>query len=121
MSRGEEVCELLCLDLDKGEALRRAMPQVEALERAADASKGLGDPTRLALAVALRAGGELCVCDLAWISGRSDKLVSHHLRLMRAAGLVSSRKVGRMVLYGMTELGGALLDTLLPLSEAAAR
>src|SRR5438876_2971391 len=32
----------------------------------------------------LRDGGELCVCDLAWISERSQKLVSHHLRALRS-------------------------------------
>lgn len=109
----DDVCELLCLDPERGEAIRRGLPEAGVLERMAEAAKGLGDPTRLALALALRDGGELCVCDLAWVSGRSDKLVSHHLRLLRSAGLARSRKDGRMVLYAITERCRTLLDTLL--------
>lgn len=109
----DEVCDLLCLDLERGEALRARLPEMRELECAAEAAKGFGDPTRLALALALRDGGELCVCDLAWVSGRSDKLVSHHLRLLRSAGLARSRRDGRMVLYAMTDRGRTLLDTLL--------
>lgn len=116
----DEVCDLLCLDLERGEALRRGLPETPVLERLSVAAKGLGDPTRLALALALRDGDELCVCDLAWVSGRSEKLVSHHLRLLRAAGLARSRKDGRMVLYAMTERGRTLLDALLG-AEAVSR
>lgn len=108
-----DTCELLCIDAGKGEALRRALPDLQALELVAEVAKGLAEPTRLALAIAMRDGGELCVCDLAWITGRADKLVSHHLRLMRNAGVVRSRKDGRMVLYALTERGQALLETLL--------
>ena len=45
---------------------------------AAERARGFGDPTRLSLAAALADADELCVCDLAWISGRSQNLVSHH-------------------------------------------
>ncbi len=112
-----ETCELLCLDLPRAEALRRALPGVEQLELAALRAKGLSDPTRLRLAVALHEGGELCVCDLSWVSERQDKLVSHHLRLLRHAGLARSRKDGRMVLYSLTEVGERLLESL-PATEA---
>jgi DNA-binding transcriptional ArsR family regulator len=40
---------------------------------------------------------ELCVCDLAWVAERADNLVGHHLRVLRAAGLASSRREGGMV------------------------
>ena len=109
MSDAVESCELLCLDLPRAEALRRDLPGVDELELAALRAKGLSDPTRLRLAVALREGGELCVCDLAWVGERSDKLVSHHLRLLRQAGLAQSRKDGRMVLYSLTATGERLL------------
>jgi ArsR family transcriptional regulator, lead/cadmium/zinc/bismuth-responsive transcriptional repressor len=81
----------------------------------------LGDPTRLLVAVALRQGGELCVCDLAWVCERSDKLVSHHARALRSAGLVGSRRDGKMVMYSLTDAGGALLSAVMPtLDEVAA-
>ena len=95
-------------------ALRRGLPELSVLERSAEAAKALSDPTRLALAVALRdADSECCVCDLAFVTGRQDKLVSHHLRQLRAAGLATSRKDGRMVLYALTERGRELLAVVM--------
>ena len=111
-------CELLCIDLDKAEALRASAPPGALAEDLAALAKGLGDPTRLRLALALREGGELCVCDLSWIVERGEGLVSHHLRLMRAAEVTSSRKDGKMVLYSLTGRGRELLDALI--AEAVA-
>lgn len=108
----DDACELLCLDLPKAESLRRSLPLVERLESAAADAKALADPTRLRLALALRDGEELCVCDLAWISERQEKLVSHHLRQLRAAGLARSRKDGRMVLYSLSDRGRFMLSAV---------
>jgi ArsR family transcriptional regulator, lead/cadmium/zinc/bismuth-responsive transcriptional repressor len=108
----DDRCDLLCLDLDKAEALRAQVPPLEAAERAAREAKALADPTRVMLAAALAATDELCVCDLAWISGRTENLVSHHVRALRTAGLASSRRDGKMVMYAMTERGKALLATI---------
>lgn len=67
-----------------------------------------------------RKRGELCVCDLAWVCERSDKLVSHHVRVLRSAGLVQSRRDGKMVLYRLTLRGERLLEaTFGAVSEAA--
>jgi DNA-binding transcriptional ArsR family regulator len=109
-----DTCDLLCLDLPRAEALRQSRPPAGRLAVAAEAAKALADPTRLTVAAALREGGELCVCDLAWVCERSDKLVSHHVRQLRAAGLVRSRRDGKMVLYELTEAGVALLASVLP-------
>ena len=105
----EETCELLCLDAAKAEAIRAALPDLAELGALAEATKALSDPTRLGLALALAEGGEQCVCDIAFVAGRQDKIVSHHLRQLRAAGLARSRKDGRMVLYELTEAGEALV------------
>lgn len=116
-----DTCDLLCLDLPRAEALRGSRPSSEQLAAAADAARALGDPTRLAVALALRDGGELCVCDLAWVVERSDKLVSHHARALRAAGLVQSRREGKMVFYGLTARGGRLLRATLGATAEAVR
>src|SRR3954454_11099551 len=113
-----DTCDLLCLDLPRAEALRQARPQAVELSVAADAAKALADPTRLTVAAALRDGGELCVCDLAWVCERSDKLVSHHVRQLRTAGLVRSRRERKMVLYTLTEHGAALLAAVMPVTVA---
>ena len=106
-------CDLLCLDLPKAEAARRTLPSVAELERSAVAAKALGDPTRLAIALALRECGDACVCDLAWIVGRDEKLVSHHARALRTAGLATSARSGKMVMYELSERGRALLDVVM--------
>lgn len=72
------------------------------------------------LAVALADGGELCVCDLAWVAERAENLVSHHLRILRGAGLVRSRRDGKLVMYAVTEAGRALIDAVSE-PETAAR
>lgn len=107
----DDRCELLCLDLPLAESLRARLDH-EAAASAANRAKGLGDPTRLAAAMALREGGELCVCDLAWVLGRPENLVSHHLRVLRQAGLARSRRDGKMVLYSLTEVGIGLVGAL---------
>jgi ArsR family transcriptional regulator, lead/cadmium/zinc/bismuth-responsive transcriptional repressor len=113
MSAGD-TCDLLCLDLPRAEAVRHRRPGAAALAAAAGTAKALADPTRLTVAVALRDGGELCVCDLAWVCERSEKLVSHHVRQLRSAGLVRSRRDGKMVMYELTEAGSALLAAVMP-------
>jgi len=89
----------------------------DALRLAATRVKASGDPTRLALAVALSDGDELCGCDLAWIAGRAENLVGHHLRTLRTAGLASSRRDGKIVLYTLTTLGSELVDAHLPAEQ----
>lgn len=108
----DDRCELLCLDLPKAERLRGERLPVDAAAGLAERAKALGDPTRLTIAVALADGGELCVCDLAWVAERSENLVSHHLRVLRGAGVVGSRRQGKMVMYAVTEAGRALIDAV---------
>jgi ArsR family transcriptional regulator, lead/cadmium/zinc/bismuth-responsive transcriptional repressor len=110
----DDRCDLLCLDLPKAEALRGVRLTADAARHSAAAAKALSDPTRLTLAAALRDGGELCVCDLGWILERAQGLVSHHLRVLREAGLVISHREKKMVMYELTEAGRALLDSILP-------
>ncbi len=105
-------CDLLCLDLDKAERLRAELLSPAAAEALAGRAKALSDPTRLTMATALAATDELCVCDLSWIAGRQENLVSHHLRVLRAEGLAESRREGKMVMYSATAACRALLAAL---------
>jgi ArsR family transcriptional regulator, lead/cadmium/zinc/bismuth-responsive transcriptional repressor len=114
MRMSDDGCDLLCLDLPLAERLRSQRLGDERAALAAGGARALGDPTRLGLAAALReADRELCVCDLAWVAERSHTLVSHHVRQLRAAGLVRSRREGKMVMYRLTERGRELLEVLL--------
>lgn len=107
-----DTCDLLCLDLPKAEALRASAPEPLAVDAAARRAKALGDPTRLAVALALRDGGELCGCDLAWVVNKPQNLVSHHLRALRSEGLLTSRRDGRMVMFTLTGIGVALVTAV---------
>src|SRR5690349_13402367 len=109
----DEHCDLVCLELPRAEALRGRRLSAESARLAASAAQALADPTRLMIAALLRDGEELCVCDLAWLTGRAINLVSHHLKSLRAGGLVGSRREGKLILYSLTTRGSALVEALL--------
>ena len=109
----DDHCELLCLDLPVAEALRRERLNPDVAREAAERARAVADPTRLTLVSALLRADELCVCDLSWISERPQNLVSHHLRTLRAAGLVSSRRQGKMIMYTLTADGRRLVESVL--------
>ena len=107
-----DACDLLCLDLPRAEAVRAAALPPEVAEATARRAKALADSTRLAVAMALREGGELCGCDLSWVVGKSQNLVSHHLRTLRSAGLVRGRRDGKMVMFSLTATGTAMVSAV---------
>lgn len=100
-------CDLLCLDLEAAEAVRSALDP-DAAARQAATLKLLGDPTRLLIVQAL-GQRELCGCDLGWITGQRDKVVSHHVGRLRREGLVESRRDGKIVFASLTDRGQQLL------------
>ncbi|MDQ0596847.1 ArsR family transcriptional regulator [Streptomyces canus] len=72
----------------------------EEAERTATMFKALGDPVRLRLfsLIASHAGGEACVCDISDV-GVSQPTVSHHLKKLKEAGLLTSERRGTWVYY----------------------
>jgi len=78
--------------------------------------KALGDPVRLRLLSLIASGGsEACVCDLNDAFDLTQPTISHHLKVLREAGLVTSERRGTWVYYrlapqALTQLS-ALLDT----------
>ena len=109
----DDRCDLLCLDLPHAERIRTSLPDLELLAERAVLGRALADPTRLAVAAALLAGDELCVCDMAWVVGHAQNLASHHLRQLRSAGLVTSRRDGKLVMYRLTPVGRELVRAVL--------
>ncbi|MGP3980059.1 ArsR/SmtB family transcription factor [Streptomyces sp. KR80] len=73
---------------------------VAEAERTAVMFKALGDPVRLRLfsLIASHEGGEACVCDISDV-GVSQPTVSHHLKKLREAGLLTSERRGTWVYY----------------------
>ena len=80
------------------EVRSRLLPLREA-DAVADVFKVLADASRCRLVAALIEAGEICVCDLAATVQMSESNVSHHLRVLRAQGLVRARRAGKMVYY----------------------
>nr|WP_239068436.1 metalloregulator ArsR/SmtB family transcription factor [Cellulomonas pakistanensis] len=84
-----------------------AEPEAQALARRL---KALADPTRLRLLsiIAAHEGAEACVCDLTEPVGLSQPTVSHHLKQLVDAGLLSRDKRGVWAYYALRP--GALDD-----------
>ncbi|HZE02937.1 MAG TPA: metalloregulator ArsR/SmtB family transcription factor [Pseudonocardiaceae bacterium] len=63
--------------------------------------KAMGDPVRLRLLslIASHAGGEACVCDLSGVFELSGPTISHHLKVLREAGLIFGERRGTWVYY----------------------
>jgi ArsR family transcriptional regulator, arsenate/arsenite/antimonite-responsive transcriptional repressor len=72
----------------------------EQAERIAAIAKALGDPIRLQLVDVLRKhAGKVCVCELVPLFDLSQPTVSHHLKVLRDAGLVDSERRGLWAYY----------------------
>jgi ArsR family transcriptional regulator len=97
--------------------LATTVPGPEESAVIARAFRALGDPVRLRLLGLLMAApeGEVCACDLADPLDRSQPTVSHHLKVLRAAGLVTATRRGTNIWYAVrTEQVGALQEVLSP-------
>jgi ArsR family transcriptional regulator, arsenate/arsenite/antimonite-responsive transcriptional repressor len=91
-----------------------AHPDVDrdGAERIASVAKALGDPVRVQLVDVLRkAAGQVCVCELVPLFDLSQPTVSHHLKVLREAGIVDSERRGLWAYYYV------LPDALEELSE----
>jgi ArsR family transcriptional regulator len=76
--------------------------------------KALGDPVRLRLmSMIASAGSEACVCDLSAEFDLSQPTISHHLKVLREAGLVDSQRRGTWVYYRVHPEALRLLSGLL--------
>src|ERR671934_2063544 len=87
---GEPCCEpVVYPDVERAQAVRMA-----------EVAKALGDPIRLQLVDVLRKdAGKVCVCELVPLFDVSQPTVSHHLKVLREAGLVGSEKQGLWAYY----------------------
>lgn len=87
---GERCCEPdVYPDVERDEAIRMA-----------EVAKALGDPVRIQLVDVLRKhAGKVCVCELVPLFDLSQPTVSHHLKVLREAGIVGSERQGLWAYY----------------------
>ncbi|MEJ1154561.1 metalloregulator ArsR/SmtB family transcription factor [Microbacterium marmarense] len=104
-----ELTDVTATDACRAPLVRDAL-SADAAELLAHKLKALADPTRLRLLSIVRAsqGGEACVCDLTAPVGLSQPTVSHHLKVLVDAGLLSRTKRGTWAYYSLVPT--ALVD-----------
>lgn len=79
--------------------------------------KAVGDPTRLRmLDLLVQQRDPICVCDITPLFDQLQPTISHHLRLLREAGLIDSEKRGLWAYYWATETGRTTLTTVTQLA-----
>ncbi len=93
---------------------------VPAAERLARIFKALGDPTRVRLVslVAAHAGGEACVCDLTGAFELTGPTISHHLKVLREAGIITGERRGTWVYYRVVARTLATLSAVLMVPDS---
>jgi ArsR family transcriptional regulator len=94
-------------------------------ERAVELSrlfKAMGDPVRLRLLslIASHEGGEACVCDLTDVFELTGPTISHHLKVLREAGLISGERRGTWVYYRVLPAALGRLSAVLVADDAPA-
>ncbi len=85
-------------DKNLQEQIVSSLPSAETIFKVSDALKQLGDPSRLKI-FWLLCHTEECVTDIAAMVDMSSPAVSHHLRLLKQANLIVSRREGKEMLY----------------------
>ena len=118
---GREALDLISVARSRAVAEACAIPLVRepideaAAARLAQAFKALADPVRLRLVSLIGAheGGEVCVCELTDAFDLTQPTISHHLKVLREAGIIGSERRGTWVYYRLDpaalERMGALL------------
>ena len=94
----EDGCRKRVIHLDRVERARKEAVSDGDTDRLSSIFRGLGDPTRLKIVMALK-NVEMCVCDLGAFIGLSESAVSHQLRRLKDLALVKSRRDGQIVYY----------------------
>jgi len=102
-------CAVRSVDAAKVAAAQARSLPYEDVERITELFRLIGEPTRVRLLYALVEAGEMCVCDLAAVVDAPETSVSHALRLLRMAGIVRTRRDGRMIYYSLTDAHVRLL------------
>ncbi len=82
--------------------ITESMPDDDILIDLSELFKVFGDSTRIKILTAL-SKGELCVCDISKAVGMTDSAVSHQLKILKNAKLVSFRRDGKTVFYSLAD------------------
>ena len=98
-----------CCDL----AEARQIFKSKEVKKAADQLAALGDPVRLALFKVIEKAGKACACEFVEATGKSQPTVSHHLKILFDAGLITKEKQGTWIYYGIAKDGLKAVSSLI--------
>lgn len=99
---GVECCDENCIHTDRLRVVREQMPEEGQLSDLADLFKVFGDSTRIRILFVLFES-EVCVCDLAETLNMNQSAISHQLKILKQAKLVTSRREGKSVFYSLAD------------------
>lgn len=102
MTKNEFYCDCTIIHQDVVEKVRKKMLDSSEFDAITKFFKTIGDSTRVRIMWALY-NSEMCVCDLANLLSMTKSAISHQLRELRIAHLVSSRKSGKTVYYSLAD------------------
>jgi len=98
-----EVCQTIEIHENIVKKVQQNTPDEQILNKLTELFKIMGDKTRMKILYALLQVGEMCVCDLSYVLGKSPSAISHQLRVLRQADLVKFRKEGKVVYYSLND------------------
>jgi len=98
-----ERCKVECVCPELVAPIVGHVTEDQDAERVSRLFSVLADPTRIRILHALSLSDELCVCDIAFLIDLSQSAVSHQLRTLRLADVVSRRKEGRTMFYSLSD------------------
>ena len=102
-SMKEEKCASACaVHADTVKRILEGQPNEETLYDLAELFKVFGDSTRIRILYALFES-ELCVGDISYLLGISQSAISHQLKILKDAGLVRFRRVGKNMIYMLAD------------------
>jgi len=102
MSKGFDKCDIHCINHEAVNRVRAGILDDSLFMEMAGIFKALGDPNRVKIVQCL-SQEELCVCDVASLTGMSVSAVSHQLRVLRDKRLVKHRREGKIVYYSLDD------------------
>lgn len=97
-----DCCEVYEVHADKVKEVSAQMPDEDILYDLAELFKVFGDSTRIRILYALFKE-DICVCDLAETLNMTQSAISHQLRILKQARLVSARRDGKSVIYSLAD------------------
>lgn len=97
-----ECCETHHIHENLVHQIEDGMPEEDMIQGLAEFYKVFGDTTRIKILCVLFQS-ELCVCDIAEVTGMTQSAISHQLRILKQMKLVKNRREGKTVFYSLAD------------------